>query len=216
MWNGLDKLLELQELDLAVAKLEAEARAIPPGIQALEGRLTQARAGADLARVEADRLQKDRRVKERELEEAVQGTKKKQARLYEIKTNEEYAAVLKEIETLKEKASSLETEILEMLEASDVAAKATGEAEKVLRAAEAVRDTERGAKESRLAQLQREIGGLQDKRKAQASRLDAELLQQYSRLMRGRGTAVAAVVEGSRNDRLFTCPSCSRIIYFSG
>jgi len=233
MWNGLDKLLELQKLDLAIGKLEAEARAIPPAIQGLEGQLTQAKAGADRVRAETEGLQKDRRSKERELEEAVQGTKKKQARLYEIKTNEEYAAVLKEIEVLKAKTSALETEILEMLEAADVAAKATAEAEKALRAAVAVRDAERSVKEARLAQLQRELGGLQEERKAHATLLDAELFQQYSRLMRGRGTAVVPVIEGScsgcgialtpqayaeirRNDRMFICSSCSRIIYFQG
>jgi uncharacterized protein len=233
MWDGLEKLLELQKHDLAIAKLETEARAIPPGIQALEGRLTHAKAGAEAAQAETERLQRERRSKERELEEAVQGTKKKQARLYEIKTNEEYAAVLKEVEVLKEKSSRLETEILEMFEAADAAAKVTAEADKVLEAAVAVRDTERSVKEERLAQLRRELAGLQEKRKALTGRLDPDLLQHYSRLMRGRGEAVVAVLEGScggcgialtpqayaevrRNDRMFNCSSCSRIIYFPG
>ncbi len=43
MWDGLDKLLELQQLDLAIAKRDAEARAIPKAIDALEGRLAKAR-----------------------------------------------------------------------------------------------------------------------------------------------------------------------------
>src|SRR4030067_1245010 len=112
MWDGLDKLIDLQKLDVAIAKLDAEVRAIPKAIDALEGRLAKAREALDKARAQADHLHKDRRVKGRELDEITQGAKKKQARLFEIKTNEEYSAVLKEIEALKVKSSKLETEVL--------------------------------------------------------------------------------------------------------
>jgi hypothetical protein len=233
MWNGLDKLLELQQLDLTIARLEAEARTIPQQIQDLEARLTGARAGLDQARARADQTQRDRRAKERELEEATQNSKKKQARLFEIKTNEEYAAVLKEIESLKEKCSGLETEILELLERADATAKTVGEAEKEFKAAEAANQKERAEKEARLAKLERDLASLREARKGQASRLDSALLQQYTRLTKTRGLAVVAVKDGScsgcgialtpqtynevrRNDRMFTCSSCNRIIYFAG
>jgi len=233
MWNGLDKLIELQRQDVAIAKLDAEAQAIPKAIQLLESKLVESRATLDAARAAAEQLLKERRAKERELEEASQGAKKKQGRLYEIKTNEEYSAVLKEIAALKEKSSNLETEILELLERSDKAAKVVAEAEGVFRGAEAAHQKERGEKEALLASLQRELGRLREQRQKQASRLDAELLTQYTRLLKSRGIAVAPVKDGScsgcgvalppqtfvevcRNDRMFACPSCSRIIYFAG
>ncbi len=233
MWNGLDKLLELQNMDTAVARLEAEARSIPGEIQALEARFAGARAGLDEAKAKADQIQKQRRAKERELDEATLGIKKKQARLFEIKTNEEYSAVLKEIEILKEKSSKLEEEILDLLERADVAAKAVTDAEKQFKAAEAVSVGERGEKEAHLARLQRELVGLREARKGQASRLDADLFRQYTRLIHSRGVAVVAVKDGScsgcgialtpqtynevrRNDRMYTCSSCNRILYFAG
>lgn len=233
MWNGLDKLLELQKLDLAVARLEADTRTIPQQIRGLEARLTGARAGLDQARAKADQIQRDRRAKERELDEATQHTKKKQARLYEIKTNEEYAAVLKEIESLKEKCSRLETEILELLERADGAAKTVGEAEREYEAVEGICRKERAEKEAQLAKLERDLASLREAREDQASRLEGALLQQYTRLIKTRGVAVVAVRDGSctgcgialtpqsynevrRNDRMFTCSSCNRIIYFAG
>lgn len=233
MWNGLDKLLELQKLDQAIARLEAEGRAIPQEIQALETRLSGARAGLDEAKAKAGQIQKERRAKERELDEAALNIKKKQARLFEIKTNEEYSAVLKEIETLKEKSSKLEEEILELLERGDVAAKTVGDAEKAFKAAEALCQKERAEKEGQLARLRRELTDLQEARKGQASRLDNDLLRQYTRLKTSRGVAVVAVKDGScdgcgialtpqtynevrRNDRMFTCSSCNRILYFAG
>lgn len=233
MWNGLDKLLELQRLDQAIARLEAEGRAIPQEIQALEARLTEARTGLDQAKAKADQIQKERRAKERELDEATINIKKKQARLFEIKTNEEYSAVLREIESLKEKSSKLEEEILNLLEKGDVAAQTVTDAEKGFKAAEALHQNERTEKEGQLARLRQELANLQEARKGQASRLDTDLLRQYTRLRKSRGVAVVAVKDGScggcgisltpqtytevrRNDRMFTCSSCNRILYFAG
>ena len=233
MWDGLDKLIELQKLDVAIAKLDAEARAIPKTIEALEGRLGKAREAFEVAKGRSDQLQKDRRAKERELEEAAQNAKKKQARLFEIKTNEEYSAVLKEIEALKAKSSQLETEVLEQMEAADLTTKTVAEAEGVFKAAQFAVQTERREKEARLAALQKELADLEATRSGQASRLDGDLLRMYSRLMKSRDVAVVTVADGScqgcgmtltpqthnevkRNDRMFTCPSCNRILYFAG
>jgi len=233
MWVGLDKLLDLQKLDLAIAKLDADVRSIPQTIEMVEGRLAKARQEFEGAKEKTDHLQKERRAKERELEEAIQNTKKKQARLYEIKTNEEYSAVLKEIDTLKAKSSTLETEILEQMERGDVAAKVVTEAERVFKAEQTACQKERQDKEAELITLQKELAGLQALRKAQASRMDGELLRLYSRLIRNRDVAVVAVLDGScqgcgmtltpqayaeirRNDRMFTCPACNRILYFPG
>jgi hypothetical protein len=233
MWDGLDKLLELQKLDLAIAKLDGQARAIPQAIGALEGRLAKAREELEATKARADLLQKDRRAKERDLDEVSQNAKKKQARLFEIKTNEEYSAVLKEIEALKVKSSALETEILEQMESGDVAAKAVAEAERVFRSADLALQSERREKEAQLATLQKELATLQTARKGQAGRVEAELLRHYTRLMKSRDVAVVAVADGScqgcgmaltpqtynevkRNDRLFTCSSCNRIFYFPG
>jgi len=233
MWDGLDKLLELQKLDLTIARLDAQAQAIPRAIDALEGRLAKAREALGAAKAKAELLNKDRRGKESELDEATQNTKKKQARLFEIKTNEEYSAVLKEIEALKTKSSSLETAILEQMEQGDAAAKLVAEAERVFGSAQAELQKERQEKETQLAALQKELASLRDARKGQASRADGELLRQYTRLMKTRDVAVVMVTDGScqgcgmaltpqmytevkRNDRMFVCSSCNRILHFPG
>jgi predicted nucleic acid-binding Zn-ribbon protein len=233
MWNGLEKLLELQRLDQAIARMDVEVREIPQQIQAVEARLSAAKTALDQAKAKADLIQKERRAKERELDDSTQNVKKKQTRLFEIKTNEEYAAVRKEIESLKEKSSKLETEILELLERSDAVARIVAEAEKEFKASEALHQKERAEKETDLVRLQQDLARLKEARKGQASRLDSGLLQQYTRLQKTRGEAVVVVKDGScsgcgialtpqaynevrRNDRMFTCSSCNRILYFAG
>jgi predicted nucleic acid-binding Zn-ribbon protein len=107
------------------------------------------------------------------------------------------------------------------------------DAEREFKAAEALHQKERGEKEAQLAGLRQDLGSLKESRKGQASRLDGALLQQYTRLQKTRGEAVVAVKDGSctgcgialtpqtynevrRNDRMFTCGSCNRILYFAG
>jgi hypothetical protein len=233
MWNGLQKLIELQRLDQAIAKADGECQAIPLAIQALEARLTGARSDLEAAKAKAEQLQKERRAKERELDEVGIGIKKKQARLFEIKTNEEYSAVLREIQALQERSSKLEEEVLLLFDRLDEAAKAVAAAEKEFKAAEAVTHRERGEKEAQLAKQRQELADLREARRGQASRLDGSLLQQYTRLVKSRGQAVVAVKNGSctgcgialtpqtytevrRNDRMHTCTSCNRIIYHAG
>lgn len=233
MWPGLDTLLDLQKLDLAIGALEVELATIPKAIDTVQGRLEKARQEFEVAKGKTELTAKERRLKERELEEAAQNAKKKQGRLFEIKTNEEYSAVLKEIESLKAKVSGLETEILEQMEQGDAAAKLLADAERVFTAAQATCQKERQEKEARMAVLQQELAGLRETRKGQASRVDPEQLRLYTRLLKARGAAVVAVSDGSctgcgmalppqayneirRNDRMFTCPACSRILYFVG
>jgi predicted nucleic acid-binding Zn-ribbon protein len=233
MWNGLEKLLELQDLDTAVARLEVEVRAIPEQIKVLESRLAGSRSELDAARAKAEQVHKERRAKERELDDVTLNIKKKQARLFEIKTNQEYSAVLREIEVLKERSSKLEEEILELMERADVAAKTLAEADQAFKAADSTIQKDRAEKEAQLATFQKDLAHQREARKAQASRLDRGLLQQYARLVRSREVAVVAVKDGSctgcgmvltpqtytevrRNDRMFTCTSCNRILYYAG
>lgn len=231
MWSGLEELIELQRLDQAVARLEGEARQIPLQIAALEADLVRARGAWDQAKATGAALAKERRERERELDEEAANQRKRQGRLFEIKTNQEYSAVLKEIEQLKEKISGLETRILELMDEQEQAAKRVAEAEAASRAAEAVHRGQREAREKELAQLQAQLAGLQKARKQTAAKVDRELYQTYARLMQIRaGTAVVPVRDGScagcfvalppqvcaevrHNERRITCPHCERILY---
>jgi predicted nucleic acid-binding Zn-ribbon protein len=231
MWNGLEELIDLQRMDQTIARLEAEARQIPRQIAALEADLGRARGAWEAAKAAAGATAKERRERERELEEEAGNQRKKQGRLFEIKTNLEYSAVLKEIEQLKEKVSALETRILELMDEQEQAGKRATEAETAFRAAEAVHRRDCEAREKDLARLQGELVGLQKARKQVAGKVDRELYQVYARIMKIRdGTAVVPVREGScagcfvalppqtynevrQNDRRITCPHCERILY---
>lgn len=234
MWEGLEQLIALQELDLAIARTDAALKAIPGQVQALEARLVQTRSKLDQAKAEAEDLQKLRRAKERELEDFTHNLKRRQARLFEVKTNQEYSAVLKEIEVLKEKISATEEEILLLLDRIEASTKAVSASEAEFKLEEAEFQRAKAAKEAEQADLEREQVALQKAREARIKGTEASLLQTYTKLFKSRdGLAVVPVKDGSclgchftlrpqaysevrRNDRLITCENCQRILYFKG
>jgi predicted nucleic acid-binding Zn-ribbon protein len=230
----LERLVELQRLDSEIAEVEAAAAAIPGVIRRIEEQLMKAKAALDAVTAETDRMNKLRRQQERELEEVTDQLKKRQSRLFEIKTNQEYSAVLKEIEGLKHKVSVLEEAILVLLDQIEVELKARAEEEQRVRSseAEALRDTQR--KEAELRQLRGRLSELQGARKGRSKNVELSLLQQYLRLLKSRaGLAVAPVRDGScegchvaltpqlynevrRNEEILTCERCGRILYWRG
>lgn len=234
MLADLERLVELQRLDSEIAEVEAAAAAIPGVIRRIEEQLMKAKAALDAVTAETDRMTKLRRQQERELEEVTDQLKKRQSRLFEIKTNQEYSAVLKEIEGLKHKVSVLEEAILVLLDQIEVELKARAEEEQRVRSseAEALRDTQR--KEAELRQLRGRLSELQGARKGRSKNVELSLLQQYLRLLKSRaGLAVAPVRDGScegchvaltpqlynevrRNEEILTCERCGRILYWRG
>lgn len=234
MLVDLERLVELQRLDSEIAEVEAAAAAIPGVIRRIEEQLMKAKAALDAVTAETDRMAKLRRQQERELEEVTDQLKKRQSRLFEIKTNQEYSAVLKEIEVLKHRVSVLEEAILVLLDQIEVELKARAEEEQRVRSseAEALRETQR--KEAELRQLQGRLSELQGARKGRSKNVESSLLQQYVRLLKSRaGLAVASVRDGScegchvaltpqlynvvrRNEEILTCERCGRILYWRG
>jgi hypothetical protein len=234
MLAALERLVQLQRLDSEIAELEAVAAAIPDQIRGLEEQWRQAKAALDAATAETDRLQKVRRQRERELEECGAQLKKRQARLFEIKTNQEYSAVLKEIDALKEKVSALEEEILLLLEQIEGSQQAQRQEQERVRAKQAQFDQARHQKEAELREIHDRLSRLRAARKDQAAQIDGSLLQQYLRLLKSRaGLAVAPARNGScegchvaltpqlynevrRNEEILTCERCGRILYWRG
>ena len=233
MWEPLEQLVQLQELDLAIAKTGEAVKAIPGQIEALEGKLKEGRGALDRAYASAESLQKLRRAKEQELEEFTYNLKKRQARLFEVKTNEEYSAVLKEIEVHKQKIEASEEEILLLFDRIEETAKAVKASEAEFRLQEEELKRTKEAKEAELQELTRELAALRGKRSATVKEIEASFLQTYIKLSKSRGVAVVPVEDGSctgchvalrpqfynevrRSDRLYTCENCQRILYYKG
>jgi hypothetical protein len=115
----LQTLISLQAIDSRIAALEADAARLPREIAAIHAGIEDAKKQVEQAKAQLDAARKDQRAKEKDLE-VVQGKRSKtEARLYEVKTNKEYSAVLIEIEDIKQEKGRMEEEVLVLMEAQE-------------------------------------------------------------------------------------------------
>src|SRR5207247_4814977 len=97
------------------AALEADAARPPKQIEAIHSAVAEAKTSLDLLKQKADATRKDLRGKEKDLEVVTAKRSKAEARLWEVKNNVEYSAVLSEIESIKKEQARGEGGIIGMM-----------------------------------------------------------------------------------------------------
>lgn len=232
MREQMERLAILQILDLKIQGMQREKDEIPLRLATVEDAFKKEEEKVLGLKAEWERLQKERRQKEKELEEEVDRVKKTEARVFEIKTNKEYQAVLKEIESAKKLNRQREEEILGVLERLE-------EIQKNLKQSEKELESKRGDYQQQVAELQQRAASFDQKmavevkeREKRQKEIPPDLLSRYRMLLEKRqGVAVARVTNGvckacnmnlrpqlyielQRQETLIICPNCSRILYW--
>ena len=232
MREQLERLVALQTVDLKIQEMERAKEEIPQRIASLEEELGKEEEKVKAERSELEKLQKERRQKEKDLEEEVDRVKKTEARVFEIKTNKEYQAVLKEIEAAKRLNRQREEEILGILERLEELQAQLGKREKALEARRKEYQREIAELKQKQASFDAEMADEVRQREAQEKQIPRELLNKYHMLLEKRqGVAVARVINGAcqacnmnlrpqlyielqKQDTLIACPNCNRILFW--
>jgi uncharacterized protein len=233
MDSNLQRLQELQVLDSRVAGLERKLEAIPTRIHGIRDGLQQAKASVDAIRTKLDGARKDIRTKEKELEYQAAQRKKLEAKLYEVKTNKEYSAVLAEIESAKVEKDRIEEEILALMELQERLGREVVEADARLRPQEAEAKVQEAAATEELRALEVDVEAARSERETVVRDVPRDLLVQYARLLKGRaGLAVALVGsngicsgcrvtltpqrfnEVRQSSQILVCENCGRFLYY--
>jgi uncharacterized protein len=227
----LKGLVRLQENMLACEALADRIGAVPAEVARLEKDLLEAEAAVEKGRAALQEMQKDRRHLEMELMGVESKISKYQTQLLEVKTNKEYQAMLKEIDTCRAERAALDEKILLEME----------EAEKRALALRAMGDGLDGKRKAtaegkaRLDALVRDLGRekeiLETERKDLSAGIGAAYLDPFLKVARQRkGLALVAVREGlcggchvrvmptlvqqvRRATGLIACDSCKRFLY---
>jgi len=228
----MERLVALQTVDLKIQEMEKVKEEIPQRLAFLEGEFTKEEEKLKAERSGLEKLQKDRRQKEKDLEEEIDRVKKAEARVFEIKTNKEYQAVLKEIETAKKLNRQREEEILGILERFEEMQTQLGQHEKILEAKRKEYQREVAELKQKAASFEAEMADEMRQRQAQEKKIPQELLSKYRMLSEKRqGVAVARVINGvcqacnmnlrpqlyielQKQDSLIACPNCNRILFW--
>ncbi|MFN3396005.1 MAG: zinc ribbon domain-containing protein [Thermodesulfovibrionales bacterium] len=232
MIEELRNLIELQRIDSDIVKKTDLIESIPRKISVFEKPLKEAKLSFEKAKQKYESIEKKKKDKERLLDEINEKIKKLKARTSEIKTNKEYQAHLKEIESAERETRSVEDDILSLMELLDNAHKELKSEEEKLKNEEAkLRDLEKGLKKE-TEDAQKEIDQLRAGRADIARKISPDLYKLYISLLETKnGLAVTEVRDGicqgcnmsispqlyveiKKNDEIYQCPQCRRILYW--
>jgi len=225
-------LINLQKLDSEIQREADVIAGVPAAIAEVDAR--EAAVEAELAKHRAglEEAQKARRALEGELDVVRQKLDKYQDQLMQVKTNDAYKAMLREIEGTKNEIAGGEEKILEQMLRSDELDASIGEIEKDFEARKAGMAGERADLEKQRAAAESKKADLEQEREQFAANVDEVVYRGYDRVFRMRnGVAVAGVKEelclGCRvkirpqsfqeirlGTELHQCDSCTRFLYY--
>jgi len=229
----LQTLITLQAVDSRIAALEADAARLPKEIAAIHAALEEAKRQVEQAKVRMDAARKEQRTREKDLEVVQAKRSKTEGRLYEVKTNKEYSAVLIEIEEIKQEKARMEEEVLVLMETQERLAGDIREAEARLKQRESEGRSEEATAREQLRGVEADLTGARTERKGLAGQLPSPILADYDRILRARG-GVALVPVAKPNfcgacrvtitpqrlqelraqASLIPCESCGRYLYW--
>ena len=228
--KSMERLLELQACDLEIARLKREMSDIPKRKAQMESALDAQKER--VAQAERGLREAQERIKraEGEIEAARQQERKYREQQLQIKSNDEYRALERQIAGIREQVAGFEDAELADMERVDCC-----KAEAAEQRAELDRQAQRV--EAEIAEFMKQaegLGGLLEaaeaERPAKAAAVDGEWLARYERIAAKGGGAIALVehgacghchmklspaqvVEARKPDRLSFCDFCGRILY---
>jgi predicted nucleic acid-binding Zn-ribbon protein len=228
----LHNLVALQNRNLEIDALESRLKKIPAEITALQQEVATERANLESAEDRLSESQKSRRALEGELKSIEDKIEKYKDQLMQVKSNEEYSAMQKQIQSAKREVSVHEDMILARLDEADRLQEEVEARAKELKEGLAKVGELEAELQSEATRIRTELEVRYEQRKELEQSLPKDLLEQYKRISRNRsGIAVAEAKdehcqechvrlrpqvynEIRVGDRIISCDSCSRILYY--
>jgi uncharacterized protein len=232
MIESLASLIALQALDTAADAARKKISEVPAAERALDASLASAKAAVDEAKSKVN----DNATARRALEKDVATVDARMAKFEEhkaaVKTNQEYQALNHEIEVAQASKSTLEDQIIALMDEGDTLTAALKAAEAAFADEKEKAEASRAALHADKAAQEAEITRLSGERKTATASIPAALLAKYDQIARIRkGLAVTAMKAGHctacnvrlrphveqqvrHNETILTCDSCQRILYF--
>jgi predicted nucleic acid-binding Zn-ribbon protein len=230
----LDLLWELQKIDLDLKNIKGERDRSPKDLNKLDEKLNIEKERILKERERGESLEKERRKKELELGSKQEKIKREEARMFEVKTNKEYQALLSEIETIKESIGREEEGILQIMDEIEELKKNLSKREKEMAVLQEKAETERKAIEEKMAHGDKVWKKQMERREVISNQLEENLVKLYNMLKEKRqGLGVVSAkgetcqgcfvnippqmfIEVQKNNALIRCPNCNRILYWDG
>ena len=231
MLPDVQNLIALQQADREILRLKEEIAALPKRVAAIEERLAGTKALLEKAKGAVKADEAARRKYESGIQDQQQKISKYRDQSLAVKTNEQYKALLHEIQFAEQDIRAHEDKILELMVNAEIREKDVKAAEATLKAETAEIEKEKIEARQRTAEDEKQLAEWNAKRDTARAGVDADLLRQYDRVAKHRGTGLSEARdhkclacqvmlrpqtynEVRASTHVVTCESCQRILYY--
>jgi len=232
MNSDLNKLIDLQQVDARIAALRSEIAALPKEVAQIEAKLAGSKAQVEAAQTAIKSDEGARRKHESDIKDQQEKISKYRDQSLKVKTNQEYKALLSEIEHAEAEIAKLEDKVLEIMVAADSRKETLKQAETTLKANTAENEKEKEHARLQTTEDEKQLAELTAQRNGLRSGISDDTLRHYDRVLKLRGSAIAAVHDNQmcsvcrvilrpqvyqdvmKGEEIIACDSCQRLLYF--
>lgn len=232
MLPDVENLIALQQADKEIHRLKDEIAALPKRVAAIEEKLAGTKAALEKAKADVKTDDASRRKFEAAIQELQGKISKYRDQSLAVKTNDQYKALLHEIQFAEKDIRANEDNILELMVNAEVREKGVKLAEAELKEEAAEIEKEKNRAREETAKDERELAEWNAKRDKARSGVNPDVLQHYDRVARHRGSGLAEVREQKcmgcqvmlrpqtynevrSSQQTVVCDSCQRILYYN-
>jgi uncharacterized protein len=232
MLPEIENLLHLQEADKAIRRLQDEIAELPKRVAAIEHKLADTKLQLEKAQIAVKADEAARRKYDTAITDLRGKISKYRDQSLAVKTNEQYKALLQEIQFAEKEIAANEDKILELMVNADSRDKEVKAAQAELKAEAAEIEKEKAEARERTAEDEKQLTEWRGKRDQTRTGVNEDLLRHYERVSKFRGSGISEVKdhkcmacqvmlrpqtynEVRTGQHTVVCDSCQRILYFN-
>src|SRR5271154_5196943 len=232
MLPEIENLLHLQEADKAIRRLQDEIAELPKRVAAIEHKLADTKLQLEKAQAAIKADEAARRKYETIISDLRGKISKYRDQSLDVKTNDQYKALLHEIQFAEKEIAATEDKILELMVNADARDKEVKAAQADLKAEAAEIEKEKEEARQLTAKDEKLLAEWRAKRDQIRTSVNEDLLRQFERVSKFRGTGISEVRDHkcmacrvmlrpqTYNEirtglQTIICDSCQRILYFN-
>lgn len=232
MLPEIENLLKLQDTDKEIRRLQDEVAELPKRVAVIEQKLAGTKAQLEKAQAAVKTDEASRRKYDANITELRGKISKYRDQSLDVKTNDQYKALLHEIQFAEKEISANEDKILELMVNADARDKEVKAAQADLKSETAEIEKEKEAARQRTAEDEKLLTEWRAKRDQLRTGINEDLLRHYERVSKFRGSGISEVRDQQcmacrvmlrpqiYNDvrsgmQTVVCDSCQRILYFN-
>ena len=232
MLPEIENLLHLQDADKAIRRLQDEIAELPKRVATIEHKLADTKLKLERAQTAVKADEAARRKYETAISDLRGKISKYRDQSLDVKTNEQYKALLHEIQFAEKEIAATEDKILELMVNADARDKEVKAAQADLKAEAAEIEKEKEQARQRTAEDEKQLTEWRARRDQMRAGVNEDLLRHYERVSKFRGSGISEVRdhkcmacqvmlrpqtynEVRTGQQTVVCDSCQRILYFN-